>query len=90
MVFVRHALRNALVPVITVIGLEFGTLLGGAVITEQVFAIPGLGRLVVTAISGRDYPTLQGAVLVIAVMVVLVNLLTDLAYALIDPRIRYA
>jgi len=89
-VFVRHALRNALVPVITVIGLEFGTLLGGAVITEQVFAIPGLGRLVVTAISGRDYPTLQGAVLVIAVMVVLVNLLTDLAYALIDPRIRYA
>lgn len=89
-VFVRHALRNALVPVITVIGLEFGTLLGGAVITEQVFAIPGLGRLVVTAISGRDYPTLQGGVLVIAVMVVLVNLLTDLAYALIDPRIRYA
>ncbi len=89
-VFLRHALRNALIPSITVIGLEFGILLGGAVITEDVFAIPGLGRLILSAINARDYPTVEGAVLVIGLMFVLVNLVTDILYAVIDPRIRYS
>jgi len=84
-----HALRNALIPSITVIGIEFGTLLGGAVITENVFAIPGMGRLIVNAITARDYPTIQGGVLVIGFIFVLVNLVTDLAYAFVDPRIKY-
>jgi len=88
-VFLRHALKNALIPTVTVIGLEFGTLLGGAVITEDVFAIPGVGRLMIGAISARDYPTIEGAVLVIGVLFVLINLFTDLLYAVIDPRIRY-
>ncbi|MHB1629049.1 MAG: ABC transporter permease, partial [Bacilli bacterium] len=89
-IFLRHALRNALIPSITVIGLEFGILLGGAVITEDVFAIPGLGRLILSAINARDYPTVEGAVLVIGLMFVLVNLVTDILYAVIDPRIRYS
>lgn len=89
-VFLGHALRNALLPVLTVIGLEFGTLLGGAVITEDVFAIPGMGRLVVQAITARDYPTVEGGALVIALVFVAVNLVTDLSYILVDPRIRYS
>lgn len=89
-VFLRHALKNALIPSVTAIGIEFGTLLGGAVITEDVFAIPGVGRLIINAIAARDYPTIDGAVLVIGILFVLVNLLTDLLYAVIDPRIRYS
>jgi peptide/nickel transport system permease protein len=86
---VRHALRNALIPVVTIIGLQFGALLTGAIITETIFSWPGLGRLLIQAIRLRDYPLVQGGVLIIAVTYVLVNLLTDLVYALLDPRIRY-
>jgi len=85
----RHALRNALVPVITVQGLQFGTLLGGAVLTESVFAWPGLGRYLVDAIFLRDYPVVQAAILVIAVGFIIINLVVDLVYGLVDPRIRY-
>jgi peptide/nickel transport system permease protein len=85
-----HALRNALVPIITVIGLQFGTVLSGTVLTETVFNIPGMGRLLVEAISGRDYPLLQGTILVTSLLYVLVNLAVDILYAACDPRIRYA
>jgi peptide/nickel transport system permease protein/oligopeptide transport system permease protein len=85
----RHALRNALVPVITIGGLEFGALLAGAVITETVFTWPGIGRLLVQSILSRDYPVVQGAVLLIAVSFIIVNLLVDLVYGFIDPRIRF-
>src|SRR5258706_9525758 len=84
-----HALRNALVPVVTVIGITMAILIGGAVVTEIVFNIPGLGRLVVSAILRRDYPVVQGVVLVTAVAYVLINLVVDVVYGLIDPRIRY-
>ncbi len=86
----RHALRNAAIPVITIIGLDIAYLLGGAVVTETVFARPGLGKLVVDAIYARDYPTVQGAIMVFAMGILVVNLLVDLSYALVDPRIRYA
>ncbi len=86
----KHALANALIPVVTVIGLQFGTLLGGAVLTETVFAIPGMGRLSVNAILNRDYSVVQGAILVGVVAVVVVNLLVDLTYAFLNPRIRVA
>ncbi len=88
--FRRHALRNALLPVVTVAGLQFGAVLTGAIITEKIFRWPGLGTLVLTAITGRDYPVVQGAVLLFAVTVLTVNLGTDLLYARIDPRVRYA
>lgn len=88
-VIVKHALRNALVPVVTVGGLEFGRLMAGAVLTETVFTWPGIGRLLVDSILARDYPVVQGAVLVIATAFIFVNLLVDLVYGLIDPRIRY-
>ncbi len=88
-VTLRHVLRNALIPVVTVIGLQFGTLLGGTVIIEQVFSLPGIGRFALEGINLRDYPVVQGAVLFIALAFVVVNLLTDLLYSLIDPRIRY-
>jgi peptide/nickel transport system permease protein len=84
----RHALPNAALPVVTLLGLQLGALLGGAVITETVFAWPGLGSLLVEAIQGRDYPLVQGCVLLISLGYVLINLLTDLAYAWLDPRIR--
>ncbi len=89
LVVYRHALQNALIPVITVVGLQFGTLLGGAVLTETTFAWPGLGRLLVGAISSRDYPVIQGIVLVFASLFVLVNLAVDVLYAYVDPRIHY-
>src|SRR5258707_15181841 len=85
----KHALRNALNPVITVVGLQFGFLIGGAVIVEAVFAMPGVGMLLINAIFNRDYPVVQGGMLVIAVVFVMVNLLTDLLYGLVNPRIRY-
>lgn len=85
----RHTLKNALIPVVTMIGLQFGFLLGGAVVTETVFSRQGIGRLVVDAILWKDFPLVQGAVLLAAVVYTLVNLLIDLSYALIDPRIRY-
>lgn len=88
-VVLKHALRNALVPVVTVIGLQFGALLAGAVITETVFTWPGIGGLLVVSILARDYPVVQGAVLLIAVSFIAVNLIVDLVYGFIDPRIRY-
>ena len=84
-----HALRNALIPVLTVTGLQFGELLGGAVLTESVFSWPGVGRLLVDSIFSRDYPVIQGIVLVFASLFALVNLTVDLLYGFIDPRIRY-
>lgn len=86
----RHSLRNALLPVVTLVGLQVGAILGGAVIVETVFSWPGIGRLTVEAIQSRDYPVVQGCVLLIATLYVLVNLLTDVVYGLIDPRIRLA
>jgi peptide/nickel transport system permease protein len=84
----RHALPNALVPIVTVVGLQFGALLAGAIVTETIFSWPGLGRLVVTAISGRDYALVQGSLLAIGLTYVLVNLLTDLTYRFVNPRMR--
>jgi len=88
-VIFRHALKNAMIPVVTVFGLEFGYMLGGAVLTETVFSLPGIGRLLVEGIFARDYPVVQGAMIMVATTFVLVNLLTDVAYAFFDPRIRY-
>jgi len=84
-----HALKNAAVPIVTIIGIGFASLIGGAVVTESVFAIPGLGRLVVDAILQRDYPVIQGVVLMFSFVYVLVNLAVDLLYTVFDPRIRY-
>jgi ABC-type dipeptide/oligopeptide/nickel transport system permease component len=88
-VVVRHALRNALIPIITVLGLDFGSYLTGSILTETVFSWPGLGRYVVNAISRRDLPAIQGSVLFLSTVFVLVNLITDLAYAKADPRVSY-
>jgi peptide/nickel transport system permease protein len=88
-VIVRHALRNALIPALTVIGASLGALLGGAVVTETVFTIPGMGRLIVQSIGRRDFPVIQGAVMITAGIYVLVNLLVDILYIYIDPRVRY-
>jgi peptide/nickel transport system permease protein len=88
-VIVGHALKNALIPVITVAGLQLGWLLGGSVVVEEVFTLPGVGRLVLWAIYQRDYPTVQGCVLVIAVLFMVLNLVVDILYGFLDPRIRY-
>ena len=88
-VLTKHALRNALIPIVTIIGLEFGHLMGGAVITETIFSVPGVGRLAADSIFQRDFPVLQAVVLLLAFAVLLANLLTDIAYAWLDPRIRY-
>src|SRR5262249_25943852 len=85
----RHALKNSLIPVVTLLGLQLGTLIGGAVITEYVFALPGVGRLVVDAVFARDYPLVQGVVLLIAVGFIVSNLVVDVVYGWLDPRIRY-
>ncbi|HHY95624.1 MAG TPA: ABC transporter permease [Firmicutes bacterium] len=89
-VIYRHALRNALLPVVTIVGMQFGALLGGAVVTETVFAWPGLGRLAITAIGQRDFPLVQGCVLAVALVFSLLNLAVDVSYALIDPRVRHS
>ena len=89
-VLFRHALRSALLPVVTVVGLQFGSLLGGAVIVESVFARQGIGRLLVSAIQSRDFPLAQGCVLLIALVYVVVNLVVDLLYVYLDPRVRYS
>jgi peptide/nickel transport system permease protein/oligopeptide transport system permease protein len=89
-VLLRHALRNALLPVLTSIGLQFGALLGGAVLTETIFSWPGVGRLLVASIFQRDYPIVQGVVFMLAFVFIVVNLAVDLLYAYVDPRIRYA
>lgn len=87
-VAVRHALRNSFIPILTVISLQFGTVLGGAVLTETIFSWPGIGRLLITSIQSRDIPMVQGIVLVFATMFILVNLITDLLYTVIDPRVK--
>ena len=85
----RHALKNALIPVVTIIGLQFGALISGAFLTETVFARPGVGRYVVSAIGARDYPVIQAVVLTVAILFVLINLIVDILYAFLDPRIHY-
>lgn len=89
-ILLRHNLKNAAIPIITIMGLQFGTLLGGAVVTETVFSWPGIGRLAIQSIFNRDYPVVQASVLIVASFFVLVNLLVDLAYGWLDPRIRYS
>lgn len=85
-----HALRNAMLPIITVIGLQLGFLLGGAIVVEEIFSVPGIGRLLIFGISNRDYPLIQGVIMVFGVSFVLINLLVDLLYSVFDPRIRYS
>ena len=89
-VVLRHALKNALIPILTVVGLQFGALLSGAILTETTFAWPGMGRLLVNSISARDYPVIQGIALIFAIIFTVVNLAVDLLYAYVDPRIHYA
>ena len=88
-VYARHILRNAAIPLISVLGVQFGYLLGGSIYIETIFAWPGIGRMIADAVSGRDFPLVQAIAMLAAVVVVILNLLTDVAYALIDPRIRY-
>ena len=88
-VTLRHALRNALIPILTVIGLQFGALLGGAILTETTFAWPGIGRLLVNAITSRDYPVIQGIVLMFAILYAAINVIVDMLYVYVDPRIHY-
>jgi peptide/nickel transport system permease protein len=88
-VLFKHAFRNALIPILTILGLQFGALLAGTIVTETIFSWPGIGRLTVQAINARDYPLLQGCILLIAVTYVFVNLLTDVVYAVVDPRVRF-
>src|SRR5262249_45047344 len=87
-VLVKHALRTALIPIVTIIGVQFGQMLGGAILIETIFAWPGMGRLLVDGISARDYPMVQGAILVFAVCIVPVNLIPAILYTVIDPRVR--
>jgi peptide/nickel transport system permease protein len=87
-IVVRHGLPNALIPILTVIGIVAGALLGGAVIIEQVFSIPGVGRLIIGAVAARDFPVMQGGLLFLAVVYLAVNLLVDILYAVVDPRVR--
>jgi len=88
-VLLHHVVRNALLPVVTYVGLQFGTLLGGAVIIEQVFSWPGVGQLALSAVNQGDFPLVEATVLVLAALLILVNLLVDLSYAFIDPRVQY-
>ena len=85
----KHALRNCLIPIVTITGLQFGALLGGAVVTETIFAWPGIGRLMIQALYNRDYPLVQGTMLFFALIFIVMNLLVDILYCWIDPRIRY-
>jgi peptide/nickel transport system permease protein len=87
-VLYRHALRNALIPIVTLVGLQFGALLAGAIVTETIFSWPGVGRLTITAISNRDYALVQGCILAVGLTYILVNLATDILYAVLNPRIR--
>jgi peptide/nickel transport system permease protein len=88
-VLLRHALRNALIPIVTVLGLQMGYLLGGVVITEQIFGLPGLGWMLLNGVYQRDYPVVQGTVMLFALAFIVVNLGVDLIYTYLDPRIRY-
>ena len=88
-VLIRHALQNTLIPIITVVGFSIGGLLGGAIITEQIFGLPGVGSLLLNGIVNRDYPMVQGVVILMATSVIFANLIADVVYAVVDPRIRY-
>ena len=88
-IIVRHALKNALIPVVTIVGLQVGLAVGGTVVIENIFNMPGVGRFFFEAVQNRDYPSIQGVVLVIAVVIVLTNIAVDLTYAYLDPRIRF-
>jgi peptide/nickel transport system permease protein len=88
-VVTRHAMRNALIPVITIIGMQIPMIVGGSVIIEQIFSLPGLGRLMLAAINERDYPTVSGINVFVAVFVIIINILVDIAYGWLDPRIHY-
>ena len=88
-VLTHHALRNAVIPTVTVLGINMGFLVGGTLVVESVFALPGIGNLMLTAIFNRDFPVVQGVTLVFAVLVVTVNLLTDVSYSVLDPRVRF-
>ena len=88
-VIFHHAFRNALVPILTVVGLTFAALMGGAVVTETVFSLPGVGQLVVSSVLRRDYPVIQGVILMVATVYVIINLVVDLLYFLVDPRVKY-
>lgn len=90
LVIMKHAFKNSLIPIITIIGMQFGSLLGGTVVIEQIFSIPGIGQMTLTAIFKRDYPVVQVNILMIAIVYVLINLIVDICYALIDPRIKYS
>ena len=85
----RHTLRNALIPVVTIFGLQFGYLVGGTVVVETVFAVPGMGQLLIQSITGRDYPVVQAITVIAAFLVILVNLIVDLSYSVLDPRVSY-
>jgi len=89
LVVARHALRNALIPVVTLIGLQAPLLIGGAVIMEQIFVIPGMGLLLLEAVNQRDYPIITGVFLIVGVAVMMINLLVDLSYGMLDPKVRY-
>jgi peptide/nickel transport system permease protein len=89
LVLLRHVLRNALLSTVTIFGLQFGFLVGGALVIEQVFAVPGLGQLLFTSITSRDYPVVQAITVVTAILVILVNLVVDLSYSFLDPRVTY-
>ena len=90
MVINRHALKNALIPVVTVVGMQMPVLIGGTVIMEQIFVLPGVGRLVIEAVQGRDYTMISGINVFLAAFVLIVNLIVDISYAFLDPRIRYS
>jgi peptide/nickel transport system permease protein len=87
-VIVRHALRNALIPVVTILGIQFGRLLGGAVVTEAVFAYPGIGRLVISSILNRDYPVVQATLMLVVLVFLITNIIVDVSYAYLDPRVK--
>jgi peptide/nickel transport system permease protein len=88
-IVMRHALKNALIPVVTIVGIQIPFLIGGTVVIEQIFSLPGMGRLIVDAINQRDYPLISGTALLFTVVLVLVNLVIDLSYAYLDPRVHY-
>lgn len=86
----RHALKNALIPVVTIIGLQIAVLMGGSVIIEQIFSLPGLGRLLIESVSSRDYPMVSGIIMFIGILMLLINLVVDISYAFLNPKIRYS
>jgi peptide/nickel transport system permease protein len=89
LILLRHTIKNALIPVVTIFGLQFGYLVGGTVVVETVFAVPGMGQLLIQSITGRDYPVVQAITVISALLVILVNLIVDLSYSFLDPRVSY-